>query len=642
MVRTRRFKVHLYSLIIPLFLFLSPYAAERVLAAPLKPAPAAVEGVLDLRQWDFQKDGAIELNGQWNFFWNAFLPPNTFSRGESPAAGGFMNLPGYWNDIAADGAVLPGQGYATLHLKLLIPVKDRPFAVKIKEIQTAYSLFLDGKELLKVGRPGTDAESSVPRFASRVAAFLPADQEIHIVLHISNFHHRKGGIWESIRFGLEEDVRKGHENKLNFEIFLTGSIIIMGLYHLGFYLLRRQDRPALFFGLFCCLIALRTLTTGELHMYRMFPGIPWKYIHRMEYISYYLALPFFMTYLYSLFPRLFSTRVLHSLSVLAGGFTLFVLFTPARIYSHSVQPYQIITILLGIYSIYVLIRAVIEKEQSAVILGLGFLVMFAAVINDVLHSNQFVHTGFFMPLGLFIFIFSQAYLIARRFTIMFTTVERSRIAIILGLAKLAEYRDLDTGTHLERIREYSKILAGELARNPNYKGYITGRYIEDLFHSSILHDIGKVGVPDSILLKPAGLTSEEFESIKRHVTIGGDSIREIEAKMNMKSFLTLGKEIAYYHHEKWDGSGYPKGLKGQDIPLSARIVALADVYDALTSERPYKKAMSHEKAAAIILEGRGTHFDPLMVDIFSAQKAAFDEVRRSYQEAPVPGDGSRD
>ena len=199
----------------------------------------------------------------------------------------------------------------------------------------------------------------------------------------------------------------------------------------------------------------------------------------------------------------------------------------------------------------------------------------------------------------------------------------------------AEYRDLETGTHLERIREYSRILARELAGHPNYSGYITDRYIDDLFHSSILHDIGKVGVPDSILLKPASLTPEEFRIIQQHVMIGGDSIKGIEAKMNMESFLTLGREIAYYHHEKWDGSGYPKRIKGEDSPLSARIVALADVYDALTSERPYKKAMSHEKAAAIILDGRGKHFDPLMVDIFSEKQAVFDDVRRSYRETPV-------
>ncbi len=213
-------------------------------------------------------------------------------------------------------------------------------------------------------------------------------------------------------------------------------------------------------------------------------------------------------------------------------------------------------------------------------------------------------------------------------------VQDARIATILGLAKLAEYRDSDTGAHLERIREYSKILAEELAKTPKYEGYITKEYIDDLYNSSILHDIGKVGIPDSILLKPGRLTPDEFEIVKQHSKLGGDAIRAIETKIKGKSFLTLGKEIAYYHHERWDGKGYPEGLKGEEIPLSARIVALADVYDALTSKRTYKEAFSHERAKEIITSERGSHFDPDIVDAFIKREKEFREIRvRLHTEA---------
>ncbi len=206
-------------------------------------------------------------------------------------------------------------------------------------------------------------------------------------------------------------------------------------------------------------------------------------------------------------------------------------------------------------------------------------------------------------------------------------MQNVRVATILGLAKLAEYRDEATGTHLERIREYARILARELATKPEYLGYITDEYIEDIYHSSILHDIGKVGVPDAILLKPGKLTREEFEVIKIHTTLGGDVLRAVEGKIEGQSFLTLGKEIAYYHHEKWDGTGYPHGLKGQLIPLSARIVALADVYDALTSKRVYKEAFSHWQAVDIIVKDRGTHFAPDVVDAFLAHAEDFRKIR---------------
>jgi PAS domain S-box-containing protein len=206
-------------------------------------------------------------------------------------------------------------------------------------------------------------------------------------------------------------------------------------------------------------------------------------------------------------------------------------------------------------------------------------------------------------------------------------VQSARNATILGLAKLAEYRDADTGAHLERIREYAKVLAQDLAKKPKYLGYITTEYIEDIYNSSILHDIGKVGIPDSILLKPGKLTPEEFEVVKRHSCLGGDALRAVEAKIEGQSFLSLGKEIAYYHHEKWDGTGYPRGLKGFQIPLSARIVALADVYDALTSKRVYKEAFTHEKAKEIILADKGKHFDPEVVDAFLAHENTFRSIR---------------
>lgn len=207
------------------------------------------------------------------------------------------------------------------------------------------------------------------------------------------------------------------------------------------------------------------------------------------------------------------------------------------------------------------------------------------------------------------------------------TVE-ARQATILGLAKLTEYRDRDTGGHLERIREYSQLLARELMNRPHYCDYITEDYIDDVFQSSVLHDIGKVGIPDAILLKPGKLSPEEFSLIKLHSVYGGDMLKSIEEKSGSGStFLAMGKIIAYHHHEKWDGTGYPAGLAGRDIPLSPRLVALADVYDALTSDRSYKKAYSHQEAVRIISEEKGRHFDPEVVDAFLANEDLFCKIR---------------
>lgn len=199
---------------------------------------------------------------------------------------------------------------------------------------------------------------------------------------------------------------------------------------------------------------------------------------------------------------------------------------------------------------------------------------------------------------------------------------------ILSLAKLTEYRDHETGRHLERIISYTRLIATQLQNISVDKTYLTDEYINDLCISSILHDIGKVGIPDQILMKPGKLSPEEFDNIKTHTVIGGNVLEETELMNTGRTFLTIGKLVAYHHHEKWDGSGYPYGLNGEAIPLSARIVAIADVYDALRSERPYKKAFTHEQAIDIIVDGRGKHFDPELVDILLSIESDFKSVSR--------------
>ena len=205
----------------------------------------------------------------------------------------------------------------------------------------------------------------------------------------------------------------------------------------------------------------------------------------------------------------------------------------------------------------------------------------------------------------------------------------SRNAIIFGLASLTEFRDHDTGKHLERISKYSLLLAKELKKTEKYKKYITENYLDDLEISSILHDIGKVGIEDKILLKKGKLTKDEFEKIQMHPLIGSKVIESINKRMQDKNFLRLAYQIILYHHEKWDGTGYPKGLKGNQIPLSARIVALADVYDALISKRIYKEAVSHEESVKIIIKDSGKYFDPLVIQIFQKNHLEFKKISES-------------
>lgn len=202
---------------------------------------------------------------------------------------------------------------------------------------------------------------------------------------------------------------------------------------------------------------------------------------------------------------------------------------------------------------------------------------------------------------------------------------------ILTMASMAETRDSETGNHIRRTQFYVKELAEKLSTHPKFKQLLTPAFIQMLFKSAPLHDIGKVGIPDRILLKPGKFEPEEFEIMKTHALLGKQVIEFAEQQLGRQvEFLTLAKAIAYSHHEKWDGSGYPQGLAGEQIPVSARLMAVADVYDALISRRVYKEAMPHEKAAAIIIEGRGKHFDPDMVDAFIEIQDAFQAIAARF------------
>ncbi len=204
---------------------------------------------------------------------------------------------------------------------------------------------------------------------------------------------------------------------------------------------------------------------------------------------------------------------------------------------------------------------------------------------------------------------------------------------ILAMASLAETRDSDTGNHIRRTQNYVKVLAQKLQTHPRFGYLLSDRTIDALYKSAPLHDIGKVGIPDRILLKPGRFTPDEFEIMKTHTTLGRAAILAAEKQLGMEvDFLRHAKDIAYYHQEKWDGSGYPEGLQGEAIPVSARLMAVADVYDALISRRVYKEGMPHAQAVAIIRDGRGTHFDPDMVDAFLELEDAFQDIAAQFRD----------
>ncbi len=213
------------------------------------------------------------------------------------------------------------------------------------------------------------------------------------------------------------------------------------------------------------------------------------------------------------------------------------------------------------------------------------------------------------------------------------TRKKTETAAILALAKLSEFRDVSSGNHLERIREYCRILALELSRYEELQSIMTPTYIEDIYHASILHDIGKVSIPDVVGVEDRPTTEQERELIRRHTIVGGDVIRAMQEESKVSSFLDMAKYIAYFHHERWDGKGYPYGLGGRQIPLAARIMALADTYEEMTAATPdHPGRPSHEEAVGYIVAHSGLQFDPMVVGAFTARQEEFKAIRENLAE----------
>lgn len=218
---------------------------------------------------------------------------------------------------------------------------------------------------------------------------------------------------------------------------------------------------------------------------------------------------------------------------------------------------------------------------------------------------------------------------------------RTRDAVIFGLAKLADSRDEETGEHLDRICAYAVTLATELRKHPKFADQITPAFVQILSTSAALHDIGKVGIEDSILRKPGPLTPREYERIQDHTRIGARCLHEMEQRLGSSNFLHIARQIAESHHEHWDGNGYPSRIAGADIPLAARIVAICDVYDALSSRRVYKEPLPHDRCVEMIAQQRARQFDPDMIEAWLTIAWKFRDIARNYgvdlPRVPRPG-----
>ncbi|GAB6095432.1 hypothetical protein JCM14469_16840 [Desulfatiferula olefinivorans] len=369
---------------------------------------------MDLRDYDFQARGPVALDGQWEFYRNAF-----WDKGHPELQNKKMLIavPGNWGRTGTGG-------YGTYRLTVRARPQPVPMALHIKNIGSAFSCRVNGVTLGRAGVPGTDKQSTRPQYKPQI---IRIDSEsccdMEVCIDVANFHEMNGGIWDSVSLGRESDLRDIRERRNSLEFLIFGAVFFMGLYHFWLFVLRPQSRSPFYFSMLCFLIAVRIVFTHERYVLSLWPSFDWTAFHKIEYLTFTLAVAVFFSFIHRVFPAEFNKKC-HTLIVgVALGYTFFVIATPPLVYGRPLVMFQIATVIFSSYTLYVIVMAVIRNRAGAIALLIGFLVLFATVINDILHQNNVIQTRFFVPFGMFALLLSQAFVISIRFSKAFDTIE---------------------------------------------------------------------------------------------------------------------------------------------------------------------------------------------------------------------------
>ncbi|MBU2511952.1 hypothetical protein KJ966_11490 [bacterium] len=384
--------------------------------------PVAEKGILDLRNWDLAEKGTIRLDGEWQLFHNQLISSADIWN-QNLSSQEYIRLPGIWTKHEINGKRLSGQGNHTFRLTVLLGNQEKSLAFKLMDINSAYKLYVGNDLAGSSGVIGTSKGTSHPRILPQVVPFLPKSDQLEIVLQVGNFHSKDGGMRFPILLGVEEDIRELREQSTNFEFFLFGSILIMGLYHLGIFLFRRVEHSSLYFALFCLAMALRTLLTGERYLAHSFPAWNWSFLIKIEQLTFFLVVPLFAMFTQSVFSTLFSSRFTRLLQIASAAASVSLVFVTVETSSLIIPYFELLTLILLFYVIFIIIRALRQGREGTVVFLLGFIILFATAINDILFDRQIIFTGFWVPFGVFGMICSQAFFLSGKFSLAFSRQE---------------------------------------------------------------------------------------------------------------------------------------------------------------------------------------------------------------------------
>jgi len=393
-----------------------------------KTSPQAINGVINLSNWNFEKDGPVELKGQWEFYWEQLLEPKDFEKDFLPIKSGYFNIPKKWNGHKLGVKELPAHGYATFRLKMINLDSNRKLSIFLPYQDFSYRAWADKDLLASIGKVGRSKEESEPEEKQTIAV-LGQNNVSNLTVQIANFFHRLGGFVNSIEIGTYDQIQTNYDNDLAITLFLTGSFVIMGFYHLGLYALRKEDPTTLFFGLICLFFSIKLFAHNTL--FSKFFLMNWSFELNISYLTQNIVLPLVTLFLRGFFPKEISRYFIQFSIGVCGVLCMVIVATSPSIFSYTQKVWEFVLVVTMLYWAYGLTCALIKKRDGVKVIAFGFMVLITGGTLDILSYNKIINlSGAVMSsYSLFLFLFVQSYVLSKRFSDAFQKI--SELSVIM-------------------------------------------------------------------------------------------------------------------------------------------------------------------------------------------------------------------
>ncbi len=472
---------------------------------------SAKNGVLDLRAWDFGRQGNFTIKGEFEFYWKEFYTSADFKTPNPPSGKVIYPTPGNWNDLTVGDSLVGKYGYGTARLLILLPqsAMGEDMAMKLNITATNSAFFFNGKHVYSIGKLGKSEELAEPAYKAGIEDFVPKSDTLELIIHLSNYHHRRGGLWQPFFIGLEENIRETRRNIRSSELFLAGCMLIMAIYHLGFYYLRREDKSPLYFALACLALFMRILTTGEFQFVD-YVSENWLLLIKLQYLSMMLIGFFLILFFVKIFPNADFPLITKAIVWLTSIICAVIIITPPTVFTYMTYGFYLTLLLSSTNAIRILYVVIKERRPGAWPFFIGTSIFIFTAFYDALVTATIITGVELFSLGAFCFILSQAYMLSSRFSKAFsqaTQLGKDLKNLNKSLEDKVEERTLELETSNQGLLEFNQILAqtnNKMTSSINYARRIQSALLVNW--SRVREDF-----PNSfVLFKPKDIVSGDF------------------------------------------------------------------------------------------------------------------------------------